>query len=71
MPEDPKPADDHAPGARPAADDPAHSESGAPTNQAHREAGDGTLVGSIPAGLSPDEMDEAENLDQSAESGTG
>jgi hypothetical protein len=47
------------------------TESGAPTDEAHREVGDGTLVGSIPAGLSPEELCEIANSDQSVESGTG
>lgn len=29
---------------------------GAPTDEAHQAAGDGTLTGSVPAGLTTDEM---------------
>ena len=31
---------------------------GAPTDAAHQEAGDGTLTGSVPAGLTPDQLQE-------------
>lgn len=48
-----------------------HTDSGAPTDKAHLEAGDGTLTGSIPAGLTPEELMEIANDDQSVESGTG
>jgi hypothetical protein len=44
--------------------------SGAPTDEAHKEAGDGTLVGSVPAGLSLDELQKIADDDQSVESGT-
>ena len=39
------------PEAEPLAEDGAHTAGGAPTDQAHRDAGDGTLTGSVPAGL--------------------
>jgi hypothetical protein len=45
--------------------------SGAPTDKAHEEAGDGTLQGSIPAGLSLDELQKIAEDDQSVDSGTG
>lgn len=45
--------------------------SGAPTDKAHQEAGDGTLTGSIPAGLSLEELSKIAEDDQSVESGTG
>ena len=48
-----------------------HTESGAPTDKAHLEVGDGTLTGSIPAGLSIEELQEIAQDDQSVESGTG
>lgn len=48
-----------------------HTESGAPTDKAHLEAGDGTLAGSIPAGLSVEELQAIAEDDQSVESGTG
>jgi hypothetical protein len=70
MPEDPKSSPDDVPDVQPSAEDPAHTGSGAPTNEAHREVGDGTLIGSVPAGLTPKEMEETENLDQLSEGGT-
>jgi hypothetical protein len=48
-----------------------HTESGAPTDKAHLEAGDGALLGSIPAGLSIEELREIAASDQIVESGTG
>lgn len=48
-----------------------HTESGAPTDKAHLEAGDGTLTGSIPAGLSIEELQAIAKDDQGVESGTG
>jgi hypothetical protein len=47
-----------------------HTKSGAPTDKAHLEAGDGSLLGSIPAGLSIEELQEIAESDQSVESGT-
>ena len=51
--------------------DASHTTSGAPTNAAHEAVGDGTLTGSVPAGLTPEEMEEMANTDQSGEPGTG
>lgn len=48
-----------------------HTEGGAPTDKAHRDAGDGALAGSIPAGLTPDELRRIAEEDSSVESGTG
>ena len=48
-----------------------HTEGGAPTDKAHLEAGDGTLKGSIPAGLSPEELRKIAEEDKSVDSGTG
>src|SRR5918998_2902780 len=45
-------ADKASPEAKPSAEDGAHTAGGAPTDQAHQDAGDGTLAGSVPAGLS-------------------
>ena len=48
-----------------------HTADGAPTDEAHRDVGDGTLLGSVPAGLSPEELRRIADQDQSVESGTG
>jgi hypothetical protein len=53
-----------------AAPDPAHTASGAPTDQAHRDVGDGTLLGAVPAGLTPEQMQEMANTDPLSEGGT-
>ncbi|AUW58569.1 hypothetical protein C1T17_11135 [Sphingobium sp. SCG-1] len=50
--------------------DAAHTESGAPTNKAHSDVGDGTLTGSVPAGLTPEEMEALARSDQPGEPGT-
>jgi hypothetical protein len=71
MHEEEKPAPDVVPDPAASAADPAHTDAGAPTNQAHRDAGDGTLIGSVPAGLSPKELEDLAQKDQLAEGGTG
>ena len=38
------------------ASDETHTGQGAPTDQAHQDAGDGALTGSVPAGLTGDEL---------------
>lgn len=38
--------------------DPKTTEHGAPTDAAHQQAGDGSLTGSVPAGLTPEELEE-------------
>lgn len=48
-----------------------HTDSGAPKDEAHREAGDGTLTGSVPAGLTPEELRKAAEDDETVEPGTG
>ena len=63
-------ADKASPEAKPSAEDGAHTAGGAPTDQAHRDAGDGTLTGSVPAGLSLKQLREAENNDKTDDSGT-
>lgn len=35
---------------------PTHTDQGAPTDEAHKDAGDGYSTGSVPAGLTADEM---------------
>jgi hypothetical protein len=48
-----------------------HTQSGAPTDKAHSEDGDGSLTGSIPAGLTPDELRRIAKEDKIVEPGTG
>lgn len=36
--------------------DATHTETGAPTDQAHKDAGDGSTAGSVPAGLTVNEL---------------
>jgi len=66
--------DDHAnkakPGAEPSAENDSHTAEGAPTDQAHQDAGDGTLTGSVPAGLSLQQLREAADNDKTDDSGT-
>ena len=52
----------------PVPEGPAHTESGAPTDKAHKDAGDGYTTGSVPAGLTVDEM--LEQGDTTTEAGT-
>ena len=63
-------ADKASPEAKPSAEDGAHTAGGAPTDQAHQDAGDGTLAGSVPAGLSLKELREAAKGDKTDDSGT-
>lgn len=48
-----------------------HTEQGAPTDKAHQDAGDGSLTGSTPAGLTVDELLEQANSDKPVDGGTG
>jgi hypothetical protein len=64
-------ASSESPRGGPVASTATHTKSGAPTDKAHLEAGDGSLLGSIPAGLSIEELQEIADSDQSVESGTG
>ncbi|MFC7734760.1 hypothetical protein ACFQX4_02700 [Roseomonas sp. GCM10028921] len=59
-----------APSPQPSGGDKAHTEGGAPTDQAHEEAGDGTLSGSVPAGLSSRELRDLANSDKTDDTGT-
>ena len=52
-------------------DDPAHTDGGAPTDEAHQDMGDGTLTGSVPAGLSVDELLEQAEGGKTDDGGTG
>lgn len=56
--------------ARPTPDR-AHTGQGAPTDEAHQDAGDGSLTGSIPAGLTVDELMEQANSNKPNDGGTG
>ena len=60
-----------APSDVPAPADGAHTEGGAPTDEAHQDAGDGTLTGSIPAGLSVDQLLEKAKGGRTDDGGTG
>jgi hypothetical protein len=60
-----------SPAPKPSAADEAHTEGGAPTDKAHEDAGDGTLSGSVPAGLSADELHELATSDKPDDGGTG
>ncbi|MCR0985368.1 hypothetical protein [Roseomonas populi] len=48
-----------------------HTGGGAPTNKAHEEAGDGTLAGSVPAGLSSEELRKLASGSKTDDGGTG
>lgn len=48
-----QPLETDQPGNKPGA---GHTEGGAPTDKAHQDAGDGSLTGSVPAGLSSEEL---------------
>ena len=52
-------------------EDETHTDQGAPTDQAHQDAGDGALTGSVPAGLTGDELLEQANSGKSDDGGTG
>ena len=51
--------------------DDTHTDQGAPTDAAHQEAGDGALTGSIPAGLTADELLKSVNSNTASDGGTG
>ena len=59
-----------SPEAKPSAEDGAHTAGGARTDEGHQDAGDGTLAGSVPAGLSLKELREAAKGDKTDDSGT-
>lgn len=62
---------DTAPSDVPIPQESTHTEGGAPTDDAHQEAGDGTLTGSIPAGLSVDELLKKAEGGNTDDGGTG
>lgn len=47
------------------------TEQGAPTDEAHQDAGDGTLTGSVPAGLTVDELQKQAEQPKTDDGGTG
>ncbi len=55
----------------PPTSDSAHTDHGAPTDEAHQDAGDGSLTGSIPAGLTADELMKRANSNKPSDGGTG
>ncbi len=48
-----------------------HTGHGAPTDEAHQDAGDGSLTGSTPAGLTVDELLKRANSGKPDDGGTG
>lgn len=48
-----------------------HTDQGAPTDDLHQDAGDGSLTGSTPAGLTVDELLEQANSDKTDDGGAG
>lgn len=48
-----------------------HTAGGAPTDKAHEDAGDGSLAGAIPAGLSAEELLKIANSGKTDDGGTG
>jgi len=63
-------SDKPSPTPKPTPGDEAHTKGGAPTDQAHEDAGDGTLSGSVPAGLSSRELRELAESDKTDDTGT-
>lgn len=53
------------------ADDGTATKQGAPTDKAHQDAGDGTLTGSVPAGLTADELQRQAEQPRTDDGGTG
>jgi hypothetical protein len=67
-----KPAEESVPAAQEPGKKPATSTpEGAPTDEAHREVGDGTLQGSVPAGLTADQLRKLAEGGQRDDGGTG
>ena len=48
-----------------------HTKAGAPTDEAHQDAGDGSLTGSTPAGLTVDELLKQAGSGKPDDGGTG
>lgn len=53
------------------ADTGTHTDQGAPKDKVHEDAGDGSLTGSTPAGLTVDELLEQANSDKTDDGGAG
>ena len=51
--------------------DETHTAQGAPTDGAHLDAGDGSLTGSVPAGLTADELQKQADSGKTNDGGTG
>lgn len=47
------------------------TEQGAPTDKAHKDAGDGSSTGSVPAGLTVDELEQQAEKPVNNDGGTG
>ena len=60
-----------SPKDKPPATDNTHTPGGAPTDQAHQNAGDGTLTGSVPAGLTSKQLHKVADSGKTDNSGTG
>lgn len=50
--------------------DQSHTQGGAPTDKAHQDQGDGTLTGTVPAGLNTDQLEERAKSDKTDNPGT-
>ncbi|MFC0406944.1 hypothetical protein [Roseomonas elaeocarpi] len=62
---------DAQPGAEQGEADRDHTQGGAPKDSAHEDAGDGALTGSVPAGLSREELRRVAESDKTDDGGTG
>lgn len=65
------PAGTAGPAASGPGGDNAHTGQGAPTDEAHRDAGDGSLTGSVPAGLTVSELEKQAEEGARDDGGTG
>ena len=59
------------PGTEPPVSPDRHTGHGAPTDGAHQDAGDGSLTGSTPAGLTVDELLDQASGEKSVDGATG
>ncbi len=65
------PSDTTPSDVEPAPSDASHTRGGTPTNKAHEDAGDGSLAGATPAGLTVDELLKQANSGKTDDGGTG